>query len=187
MAFGPVGVFLLAALDSVGIPLPAAMDALLILVAVKSPDRAWITAAAATIGSIGGNLLLYFAARKGGRRWAQVPHPDRPQKFRKFFRRFGLVTVFVPALLPIPLPLKVFVVSAGVLHTGFAQFFAVILVARVTRYFGEAYLGMKLGEEGAKSFLKANAWTMAGGTVALILALYFAVRIHESRAQSASG
>jgi membrane protein YqaA with SNARE-associated domain len=181
VAFGPVGVFLLAALDSAGIPLPAAMDALLILVSVKTPDRAWITACSATVGSLSGNLILFLAARSGGRRWAKGPDSDKPQKFRKWFRRYGLVTVFVPALLPVPLPLKVFVVSAGVLRTGFAQFFTVILLARVIRYFGEAYLGMKLGEEGAKTFLKGNAWTMVGITLGLVLILYLAVRLHERR------
>ncbi len=58
----------------------------------------------------------------------KVPAPDKPQKFRQWFQRYGLVTVFIPAVVPfIPLPLKVFVVSAGVLHTGLAQFLAVML------------------------------------------------------------
>lgn len=184
VAFGPLGVLVLAVLDSAGIPLPAAMDALLILVAVKSPERGWISACCATVGSLGGNLALFYAARKGGRRWVKVPEPGEPQKFRSWFRRYGLFSVFVPAILPIPLPLKVFVVSAGVLHTSFAQFVTVILVARVIRYFGEAYLGMKLGEQGAMAFLKGNAWTMTLVVLAFGLALYLAARYFERRRQA---
>jgi membrane protein YqaA with SNARE-associated domain len=160
------------------------MDALLILVAVKTPERAWITACLATAGSLSGNLALFLAARTGGRRWIKVPEADKPQKFRQWFRRFGLLTVLVPALLPIPLPLKVFVVSAGVLHTGFLEFFTVILLARLVRYFGEAYLGMKLGEEGAKAFLKGNLWTMAGVTAAFGIAFYLVVRFYDRRRSS---
>ena len=48
VAYGPPGVFLLALLDSVGVPLPSAMDILLLLVAWKTPDRAYFTAAMAT-------------------------------------------------------------------------------------------------------------------------------------------
>jgi membrane protein YqaA with SNARE-associated domain len=186
VAFGPLGVLLLALLDSAGIPMPAVLDFLLILVAVKSPDRAWLTASMATVGSLAGNLTLFLAARSGGRRWIKVPSPEKPQKFRRWFRRFGLVTVFIPAAVPlIPLPLKVFVVSAGVLHTGFLQFFAVILLARVCRYFGEAYLGMKLGEEGAKAFLIGNKWTLAGIVAAVALAFYVFVRLNDRRRQAA--
>jgi membrane protein YqaA with SNARE-associated domain len=166
--------------------MPAALDFLLILVAVKSPDRGWLTAALATVGSLGGNLLLFLAARSGGKRWSKVPAPDKPQKFRRWFQRFGLVTVFIPAVVPfIPLPLKVFVVSAGVLHTSFPQFFAVILLARGLRYFGEAWLGMKMGEEGAKAFLRSNAWTMVAVLAGLAVALFVLIRLNDRRRQAA--
>jgi membrane protein DedA with SNARE-associated domain len=81
----------------------------------------------------------------------------------------------------IPLPLKVFVVSAGVLHTSTAQFFAVVLLARLVRYFGLAYLAMRLGEEGAKAFLKGNSWTMAAVILAATAALYILVRLNDRR------
>lgn len=161
------------------------MDALLILVSVKTPDRAWITACMATVGSVGGNMALFWAARHGGRRWVKVPEPGKPQKFRQWFGRYGMATVFIPALLPIPLPLKVFVVSAGVLHVSSTQFFAVVVLARVIRYFGEAYLGMKLGEAGAKAFLQNNAWTMAAVVVGLALVVVLIVRLNDRRRQTA--
>ncbi|HEV2448766.1 MAG TPA: VTT domain-containing protein [Candidatus Sulfopaludibacter sp.] len=186
VAFGPVGVFLIAVMDSAGIPLPAALDVLVMLVAVKSPDRAWLMATMATAGSLAGNLALFLAARSGGRRWVKMPAPDKPQKFRRWFQRYGLFTVFIPAVVPmIPLPLKVFVVSAGVLHTGLVQFVAVIVLARVVRYFGEAWLGMKLGQAGAMAFLKGNAWTMAVVTAAVAVAIYVLIRLTERRREAA--
>ncbi len=123
IAYGPPGVFLLALLDSLGVPLPAAIDALLLLVAWKTPDRAYLTAGLAIVGSLIGNIGLFWAARGGGKRWVKsIPEPEKPQRFRRWFRRYGLVTVFIPAMFPvIPLPLKVFVISAGVLHTPVQQ------------------------------------------------------------------
>jgi len=183
--FGPVGVFFLAVLDSCGVPMPAAMDLLLMFVAYKSPDRAYFTAAMATIGSLGGNLTLFFAARHGVRRFFKAPAPGKPGKFRAWFDRYGLVTVFIPTLVPIlPLPLKVFVVSAGVMRTPVAQFVGVIVVARVIRYFGEAYLATRLGL-GAQEYLRRNAWTLAAVAVGLALAMGLLLRLAERRRSAA--
>ena len=178
--FGPLGVLLLAVLDSAGVPLPAAMDFVLMLVAWKSPDRAYFTAAMAVLGSLGGNITLFLLSRHGVRRFFKPPKAGHPGRFREWFDRYGLVTVFIPALLPIPLPLKPFVVSAGVLRTPLGQFVAVILVARVVRYFGEAYLGVRLGM-GAQAYLKHNAWALAAVAAGLALAMVAMMRLAERR------
>ena len=70
VSYGPWGVLLLAFLDSAGIPVSAGMDALIILVAVQTPGRAWLVAALAVVGSVAGNIVLFSAARKG-RSWAR--------------------------------------------------------------------------------------------------------------------
>jgi membrane protein DedA with SNARE-associated domain len=183
--FGPWGVLLLSLLDSLGIPIPAVIDALLIYVAWKSPDRAWFTAAMAVAGSLAGNLGLFLAARHGIRRFIQIPDKGHALTFRNWFRRYGLVTVFIPALLPIPLPLKVFVISAGMLHTPPSHFLAVIFLARCVRFFGEAYLGMKLGQD-AQAFLTHNAWTLIGVALALAFVLFWLIRLSDRRRSRAS-
>jgi len=183
--FGPWGVLLLSLLDSFGVPMPAVMDALLIYVAWKSPDRAWFTAGMAVAGSIAGNCALFWAARHGFRRFIKPPEPGSPQKFREWFRRYGLVTVFIPALLPIPLPLKVFVVSAGMLHTPSGQFVAVVVLARFIRYFGEAYLGMRLGRD-AQAFLNHNGWTLIAAALGLAFLLFWLIRLSDRRRSRAA-
>jgi membrane protein YqaA with SNARE-associated domain len=186
--FGPLGVLALGFIDSAGIPVSAGMDALVILIGIKAPERAYLTALFAVLGSLGGNLALFYAARRGGRRFAErrkaTPGSDRGQRFRSWFNRYGLLTVFIPALVPIPLPLKVFVISAGVLHTPVAHFIAVILAARFIRYFGEAYLAIQLGED-AHDFLTRNAWTMIGIALALFMLLYIVMRINDQRRSAA--
>lgn len=92
-------------------------------------------------------------------------------RFRAWFRRYGMVTVLVPALIPIPMPLKVFVISAGVTGTSFPEFLGVVLVARTLRYFGEAWLGVRLGTDSTE-FLKTHAWEFAASAALLFLALY---------------
>ena len=182
IAFGPVGVFVIALMDSLGVPLVGGVDALLIYVAVKTPQMAYIAAATATAGSILGNLLLFRTARYGVRRFAGEETPDgKRQKFRVWFQRYGLLTVFIPAVTPfVPLPLKVFVVSAGAMHTPVGRFLAVVLLARVIRYFGEAYLGIRLGED-AHGFLTRNGWNIAGIAVATALMLVVLIRWYDRR------
>jgi membrane protein YqaA with SNARE-associated domain len=180
--YGPVGLFLIGVLDSMGVPLPAAMDALLLTYSMNHPEHAYFAAAVAVVGSLGGNIILFRAARMGGRRFVKQDAPEAEQhKFRRWFAKYGLLTVFVPAVVPfVPLPLKVFVISAGAMHTSMGRFLATILAARVLRYFGEAYLGIQLGEN-AQVFLRRNAWTIVGGTVVLALIVIGTIRWYERR------
>jgi membrane protein YqaA with SNARE-associated domain len=182
IAYGPVGVFVIGLLDSLGVPLVGGVDALLIYVAVKSPHMAYLAATTATAGSILGNLLLFLGARYGVRRFAGEEAPDgKRQKFRLWFQRYGLLTVFIPAVTPfVPLPLKVFVVSAGGMHTPVGRFLGVVLLARVIRYYGEAYLGIRLGED-ARGFLIHNGWNIAGIAVTMALVLVGLIRWHDRR------
>jgi membrane protein YqaA with SNARE-associated domain len=181
VAYGPWGVFLIGFIDSVGVPLPAALDALLILIGVKAPHRAYFAALMATLGSVGGNLTLFWAVRHGFRRFLKVPEPGEPQRFRRWFHRYGMVSVFIPAVVPfVPLPLKVFVVSAGALRTPSARFLAVIIVARLIRYFGEVYLGIRLGQD-AQGFLTRNAWVLVGVALALATVVHVLMKLSDRR------
>lgn len=185
VSYGPLGILLLAFIDSAGIPVATGMDALVILVAVKAPARAYLAASMGVLGSLIGNLALFLGARLGAWRFVrEVPHPG-PHRFRDWFRRYGLLTVFVPALLPIPLPLKVFVISAAVFHTPVRSFALVIVLARGLRYFGEAYLGVKLGQESGH-FLRAHTWWLVGGGVALFAVLYALLLLNERRRQASA-
>jgi membrane protein YqaA with SNARE-associated domain len=153
------------------------MDALIILIAIEDPRAAYFGAAMAVIGSLIGNILLFLAARRGGRRFASVTS-GRTQKFRAWFHRYGLVTVFVPALLPIPLPLKVFVISAGALRIPLFTFIVVILLARIPRYFGEAWLAVQLGKDSSK-FLKEHAWHLLAVAAGLFVFLMLLAKFTE--------
>jgi membrane protein YqaA with SNARE-associated domain len=162
----------LAFLDSAGIPIAGALDALLILLAVENPALAYLSAGLAVIGSTLGNLLLFYIARRGARRFLeQSSKPGRAQRFRNWFQRYGLATIFVPAMVPIPMPLKLFVFSAGALGTAVAPFLTVTLLARIVRYFGEAWLAVTLGHQSA-GYLKAHVWHLTGFSLVLLAALY---------------
>ena len=183
VAYGPWGIFFIGLVDSIGVPLPAAMDALIILIAVKAPQQAYIAASMGVLGSIGGNLALFEMARFGVRRL--VWETQQKGRLHEWFQRYGLITVLIPATVPIlPLPLKFFVISAGVLRMPRAKFFIVIVVSRILRYFGIAFLGVKLGTD-AQGFLQRNAWTLAGIAIAVAFVLLWLIRWTDRHGESA--
>lgn len=188
MAYGPWGIFLLGFIDSLGVPLPAAMDLLVIAIAVKAPERAYLTALMAVLGSFGGNIVLFLGARHGIRRLiGGLDSPSKARRFRSWFHHYGLLTVFIPAVTPIfPLPLKVFVILAAVLHTSFPRFLAVILVARLIRYFGLVLLAVHLGG-GAQAFMMRHAFLLAGIAVGVTLVLLLLIRWNSRSNQSPDG
>jgi membrane protein YqaA with SNARE-associated domain len=181
VAYGPLGILVLAFIDSAGIPVASGMDALVILVAAKAPSRALLAASMGVLGSLIGNVVLFLGARAGARRFVKVPpQPADKQRFRGWFQRYGLLTIFIPCMLPIPLPLKVFVISAAAFGTPLWTFAAVILLGRSIRYGGEAYLGVALGEASGQ-YLRAHTWHLVGGAVALFAVLYVVLMLTERR------
>lgn len=178
VAIGPWGLLLFAVLDSGGIPLPNGLDTYLVFLSVKDPAGAYRYALISVAGSTLGNAALFLIARRGGRRFMERTEPGRGERFRRWFQRFGLATVFVPALIPIPMPLKFFVICAGALRTRFLPFLIVILLARFPRYFGEAWLGIRLGQ-GSTAFLKQHVWHFVIAAAALFVLLYLLVLASE--------
>jgi len=190
LAYGLWGVLVLSVLDSAGIPIPSGVDFLVVTIAansVKTPQYAYLVAMLAVVSSTLGNIMLFLAARHGRKLFGKSDAPSaRSQRLEKWFDRYGLLSVFVPAVTPlVPLPLKVFVISAGALRTPLTRFVGVIVLARVIRYLGEAWLGIQLGED-AKGFLIHNGWTICGVALAATLALLFVVRLNDRRRQAAA-
>jgi len=181
-AWGPLGLFILAALDSAGVPIPGGVDALLLVLSSTRPDVAYLSAGLAVAGSAVGSMILFYIARTGGEvlLHRHTTASPRAAKLREWFDTYGLITVFIPALLPIPLPMKVFVLCAGVFDIHPATFLAVVVAARLPRYFGLAYLGVRF-QEGALDYLKSHVGELLLLAAALFVILVLAVKIAGRR------
>ncbi|HEV2691201.1 MAG TPA: hypothetical protein VGV35_21740, partial [Bryobacteraceae bacterium] len=103
-------------------------------------------------------------------------------KFRAWFLEYGLLTVFVPAFVPvIPMPVKIFILSAGALGVRPVTFTLVLTAARIPRYFFLAWLGTRLGEE-TRPFLRHHIWDFVFLAIAIFAASYIAIRLlHANR------
>lgn len=182
IAWGPLGIFAAALIESAGVPSPSGTDALILLVTIARPDSALLCAALAVLGSLIGCAIFHAIVSKGGEKLLnERTASPRGKKLRAWFLRYGLASVFVCALVPIPvMPLKVMALSACALGVSRTRYLAVMLAARVPRYGAMAYLGAQLGEN-SNAWLKAHLWHMGAGSLVLFIALYALLRASEKR------
>jgi len=183
VSWGPLGVFFIAIIDSAGLPVVAGVDTLVVLISAWNPVQGYLAALAGTAGSLVGNLLLFFIARKGGEPYlARYTSQGRGARLRAWFTEYGLLTIFVPAFVVVPMPLKIFVLSAGAMGVTPARFIFVLLAARIPRYLFLAWLGTRLGKD-TIPYLRHHAWEFLLFAVLLFGVLYFAVRFMDRRSQ----
>lgn len=179
LAWGPWGAFVLAILDSAGIPIPEGVDALIVFMAAQDAGKGYLGAALATLGSVIGSVFLFYLGRKGGEEFLDKrTQSGWAKRFRQWFHHYGGLAVFIPLLIPAPLPVKIFVLSAGALAMNRNHFIAIVAVARILRYFGLAYLGSEMGTAPLEYF-KSHAWQLAIASIGVFGVLYVAVRIKD--------
>ena len=170
LALGGPGLFLIAFLDSSFLSFPEVVDLLMMGLVIRHKERMLYYALLPTLGSIAGCFVLYLVARKGGeaflRKRFSGPHLDRSLAL---FQKYGLLAVAVPAILPPPVPFKIFVFAAGVAGVRPLEFVVAIAIGRGVRYFGEGLLAVWYGEA-AIAFLKAHARMLAIGLSAAVFA-----------------
>ena len=156
-AWGLPGVFLIGLIDGAGVPNPGGPDWILLLYSQQRPDQWWLAALMAVCGSVIGTMVLYEAARKGGEKFLDEKLKSASgQKFRRWFHHYGLITVFIPAVVPIPMPLKAFVLCSGAVAVPRPAFIATMIAARLPRYLALCWLGRNLHDDPVK-FLKGHA------------------------------
>lgn len=167
---GGVGLFIIAVLDSSFLSFPQVNDVLVVVLSAKYPERMPYYAGMTTIGSLIGCFMLFTVARRGGelflRKRLKGAHVDRALRL---YQRFGLLAVVVPALLPPPVPFKVFVVLAGAADVAPWRFAVAVGIGRGIRYFGQGYLAVVYGEQ-ALDYLQAHG-TEIGVSLALLALL----------------
>jgi len=175
-ATGGMGLFLIAFLDSSVLTFPVINDLLLIDLSIRYPARMPYYAMMATLGSVGGCVLLYYIARKGGEAIFHKHAGPRAQHIHAWINRNGFLSILVSALLPPPTPFKVFVIAAGALEMPMRTFVLGLLVARGIRFFGEGFLAVKYGDE-ASQFLITHKLEFAAIILGVVLLLYFVTRL----------
>ena len=169
LSIGGPGLFLIAFLDSSFLSFPEINDLLVIIMVLENKELMPYYASMATLGSITGCLLLYSIGRRGGevvvRRRFRGPQLERAMRLSK---KYGMLAVAVPAILPPPAPFKVFVLLAGVAGVPLSQFATAVAVGRGVRYFGEGWLAIHYGQQAIR-LLEENGRLVSVALAMLVL------------------
>jgi membrane protein YqaA with SNARE-associated domain len=153
--YGGWGLFAMSFLDSSLIPFPVVNDLGLIVMSSHRPAMWPLYALASTLGSVGGTFLLYWIARGGEQYFFRKSTPQSIQSAHRWLERNEFVSILVAAILPPPAPLKIFVLTAGVLNVNALRFALAMLVGRGLRFAAEAWLGARYGAQ-AQVYIRHN-------------------------------
>jgi membrane protein YqaA with SNARE-associated domain len=183
LVLGAPGLFLVAFLDSSFLSLPEIADLLVVYMVTHHKSLVLLYAAAAMLGSVCGCLLMYFIGKKGGealmrKRFNQA----NVERAMGAFRKYGVMAVLVPSLLPPPAPFKIFVLLAGVANVNLTKFVLAIAIGRGIRYFALGFLAVEYGDR-ALEYMHEHGTTAALVVVGL-LAAGFVGYLLWSRAQA---
>jgi membrane protein YqaA with SNARE-associated domain len=186
-ALGPWAPFWIALADSSFVPLAQAVDVMVVAQAILHPQQAYSTAAMAVAGSTLGCIAAYLAARRGGPRVLErFVSPARWQALQRSFARHGAWHLVVQTMVPLPLPMRLSLVGAGVFRMHPLRFVAAVLFARAVRYFGLALATLAFGEN-AILFWKERAGLFAGLFLAGVALWLVWKAMASSRAKARSG
>jgi len=144
---GVLGVFAVSLVDSyvIPLPLPGSTDLLLLFLAAHRGNP-FLLAGAAIAGSIIGGYLTWATGKKGGDAALHRYVSERRLKtISRWIEKHSILAVFIPAMLPPPVPLMPFILTAGALGVTRNRFLVVFSAARTLRYSLIAWLGVTYG------------------------------------------
>ena len=178
---------LIATLDSSLLSLPEINDYLVVARCYKYPSAVFYFPLFAALGSVTGCLLLYTIMRRGGQALLRKRFkPEQIKRVERAYERFGVFALAIPAILPPPLPFKIFVATAGTLEYPRWKFLLTIMLARSFRYYVEGILAVFYGQQ-VLLFMKDNGLVIVSlvASVALIALLVFIIVNRLRRRRSA--
>src|SRR5882672_3323489 len=174
----------IGALDSSLLSLPEINDYLVVGRCFKYPSAAFYFPLFAAAGSVIGCSILYSIMRRGGqavlRRRFSV---ESIKRVETAYARYGFLAIAVPAILPPPLPFKIFVATAGALEYPRWKFLLTVMLARSFRYYVEGILAVFYGRR-VLSFLRDDGiviLSIVASAAVLILLVYAIINRRNPR------
>jgi membrane protein YqaA with SNARE-associated domain len=183
--FGVWGIGALAVIDSSSIPMP--IDALLIDYVAHDHARFILYCFMAALGSAVGSLLPYYLGRAGGELFLlKRINRQRYEELRDRFEKQEFLAIMVPAMMPPPMPVKLFEFAAGVFEMKPIWFFSAICVGKFVRFmiwaiititYGPAILGTL-----TRTLREHHSVVLGvGGLLIVLLAVYVLRKVFDRR------
>src|ERR1051326_8547602 len=144
--FAAPAMIIIGALDSSLLSLPEINDYLVVGRCFKDHTAVFYLPLFAATGSVIGCSLLYTIVRRGGQAVLRKRfNLQSIKRVEQAYERFGFFAIAIPAVLPPPLPFKIFVATAGALEYPRWKFLLTVMIARSLRYYVEGILAVYYG------------------------------------------
>ncbi|HEY8997220.1 MAG TPA: VTT domain-containing protein [Edaphobacter sp.] len=183
--FGAWGIGALAVLDSAAIPMP--IDALMVDFVVHDKAKFLLYCFMGALGSAIGSLLPFYIGRAGGELFLMKRiNRKRYEQLRDRFERQEFLALMIPAMLPPPMPVKLFEFAAGVFEMKTLWFFMAILVGKFLRFLAEAlltvYFGHAIIDTMSNTIHAHMGWVLGiSGILGFVLVLWIVRKIFDRR------
>src|SRR5690349_3006074 len=167
--FAAPAMIVIGTLDSSLLSLPEINDYLVVGRCFKYPHAAFYFPLFAAIGSVLGCNILYTIVRRGGQAVLRKRFPLQSiKRVEHAYERFGFLAIGIPAVMPPPLPFKIFVATAGALEYPRWKFLLTVMIARSVRYYVEGILAVFYGRR-VLLFIRDNGLVIVSIVATLVL------------------
>jgi membrane protein YqaA with SNARE-associated domain len=173
------GIGALAIVDTSSIPVP--IDALLIDYVAHDHARFLLYCVMAAVGSGIGSMVPYYLGRAGGELFLlKRINRQRYEELRDRFEKQEFLAIMVPAMMPPPMPVKLFEFAAGVFEMKPLWFFSAICLGKFVRFLIWAIITITYGPTILHSMTKAIhahvGYVMGISGILLVLLLVYVLR-----------
>jgi len=143
---GAWGIVAVAAIDGAFLGLP--IDAVVAGYVYQNHARFLLYVLLASVGSTVGSLVIYGIGYEGGEELLRKRiSPARFEKMHVAFDKHPFWSLMVPAMLPPPMPFKLFALAAAISEMGLTHYLLAIFFGRVVRFLLLALLTIEFGPE----------------------------------------
>ncbi|MFK5914558.1 MAG: YqaA family protein [Woeseiaceae bacterium] len=157
---------------------PVPVDIMLAPMSLARPDKAWHFAFIATLFSVLGGILGYFAglfAMDLLEPWIHTfGYWNKYQDIILMFKEWGIWIVFIAGVSPIPY--KLFTITAGALSMALLPFILISIVARAARFYAVSAL-MLWGGERMEIKLRKYMDVIGWAVVACAVIAYLIIKV----------
>jgi membrane protein YqaA with SNARE-associated domain len=125
----------LALIDSALVPLPMSMDGVVIGYVASDHRKLLLYCLMASVASAMGSLVPYYVGRAGGELFLlKRINRQRYEKMRDRFENQEFLAIMIPAMMPPPMPIKLFEFGAGVFEMKPLLFAAAIFSGKFIQF-----------------------------------------------------
>jgi len=185
LPYGAWGIGALAVVDSAALPMP--IDALMIDFIVHDKGKFILYCFMGALGSALGSLIWFYLGRAGGELFLMKRiNRKRYEQLRDRFERQEFLALMIPAMMPPPMPVKLFEIAAGVFEMKTLWFFMAILIGKFLRFLAEAlltiYFGRQIIDTISTTIHEHMSYVLGvGGLLAALLAYWVVRKVFDRR------